>query len=139
MKVLFLDVDGVLNTYGNGSLYTLNKNKMHMLSYIIKQTKAEIVISSTWRLDPFAMSRLSKRLNYKNARIYGVTPRSPTGFRGQEIRSWLREHPEVSKYCILDDDDDDFFEDQKEFFVQTDGNIGLTLPIAMGVIECLNS
>jgi hypothetical protein len=67
MKVLFLDIDGVLNSYDNrdvlGNLWNINKeNKsrdqfgvlfdercVRWLKYIIEETGCKIVISSTWR------------------------------------------------------------------------------------------
>ena len=66
MKVIFLDIDGVLNTpasiklapifvegaptwYGR-HLHAFDKNCISALNKITDATKAKIVISSTWRL-----------------------------------------------------------------------------------------
>lgn len=36
----------------------------------------------------------------------GVTPRSSDGYRGKEIKSWLKENPVVQRFAIVDDSDD---------------------------------
>ena len=54
MKVIFLDVDGVLNTkYSKsrcGRFIGIDKDKVAQLKRIVDETDAEIVLSSTWRL-----------------------------------------------------------------------------------------
>lgn len=54
--------------------------------------------------------------------------------RGDEINAWLKDHPEVTKYAILDDDCD-FYDDQPLF--QTTFQYGLTDEIAEAVIKHL--
>ena len=53
MKVLFLDVDGVLNYEGCdsyfGSVHFVVEEKVRLLADIISETDAEIVLTSTWR------------------------------------------------------------------------------------------
>ena len=72
MKIIFLDVDGVLNTFGyvldkienpnrdveNGS--TLNLNALENLYNIVMETDAFIVITSEWRRVPNLMKELMK-------------------------------------------------------------------------------
>ena len=43
-----------------------------------------------------------------------------------EIKKWLKEHPECEYYLIVDDEDD-IIPEQKDHLIQTDGNIGFTL------------
>jgi hypothetical protein len=50
--------------------------------------------------------------------IIDKTPSKLSAIRGEEIAEWLREHPEVKEYAILDDSED-MLEEQKERFVQT--------------------
>ena len=53
IKVLFLDVDGVLNSRRDGYDIDLNTTShMKLLQKIIQQTGAKIVLSSTWRKEP---------------------------------------------------------------------------------------
>lgn len=132
MKVIFLDIDGVLNhqkhyewlietdeptplqrTYP----YTeLNPKSCQLLNEIIKETGAEIVVSSSWRLD--GENRLNYLFKYFGLpRIYDITPCLNTA-RGIEIGAWLAAHPEVIDYVILDDDEDMNVE-QIPFFIKT--------------------
>ena len=45
--------------------------------------------------------------------------------RGNEIKNWLENHPDIQNYLIIDDEAN-ILEEQKEHFVQTDINEGLT-------------
>lgn len=45
--------------------------------------------------------------------------------RGAEIDGWLKEHPEVVNYVIIDDRTD-FTDEQKKYFVHVDSMYGLT-------------
>ena len=56
MKVIFLDIDGVLNcskTRNPRKLpYVVDKRLLALLKRMLKRTGAKIVLSSTWRIDP---------------------------------------------------------------------------------------
>jgi hypothetical protein len=58
------------------------------------------------------------------------------GCRGDEIKAWLSEHPEVDKYAILDDDSD-MLDEQLPNFFKTTFQDGLTDDIAEKVTEHL--
>ena len=120
MKILFLDIDGVLNT-GRYSKYMIENNlndfdengamfdpnAVENLRFIIDSTNADIIISSTWRYDGLdKMKKLWKDRNM-SGRIVGITPhlisasfeevdskniwqKRPIGSRGMEIDEWLR-------------------------------------------------
>lgn len=138
MKVLFLDVDGVLNTHNNGGLYTLNKTRIRRLAQVVSTTGCKIVLSSTWRKDPIALRRLSNRLFYRKIKLIGTTTVDyfkQRQVRGDEIQLWLDTHA-VSKYAIVDDDSD-FLDSQLPYFVKTDGNVGLTDHHVNKLIEIL--
>ena len=45
--------------------------------------------------------------------------------RGEEIQRWLDAHPGIEQYVIVDDDSD-MLDSQKEHFVNTDPEHGLT-------------
>jgi len=54
MKIIFLDIDGVLNVIPQGrDKYGMifHPEFVENLKYIIEQTNAKIVISSSWRID----------------------------------------------------------------------------------------
>lgn len=156
MKVLFLDIDGVLNHEKHYKwlmetdeptplqrVYPyseFNPESCKILNRIIDETDAKIVLSSSWRLDGInRMNSLFKHFGLP--RIYDITPSLCIRFgslcRGKEIDKWLSEHPEVTKYVILDDDTD-MEEYQLPFFVKTNPyKDGLNNDIANKVINIL--
>lgn len=144
MKVLFLDVDGVLNTTKSRSLYSLSKPLLRRLQTIVEQTNCKIVLSSTWRKHPEALRRLKRTLEYRGMSIYDVTPvfwRDEEGnrlYRGHEIQHWLDDHPEVISYCIVDDDSD-MLDNQLRNFVQTDPDYGLTDVLVYRIVYRMNN
>lgn len=60
-----------------------------------------------------------------------------SGHRGTEIGIFLKQHPEVTKFVILDDDTD--LEPFLEWHVQTHEPFGLTLENAKQAISILSS
>ena len=123
MKVIFLDIDGVLNedttpTRTKTRMIFIDEEKLLRLKRIIDATGAKIVLSSTWRYD-----RHDPRLNgdflelqeaFHNVGLdfYSFTPVDAIGIRrGMEIKAWLGLHRgEVDRFIILDDEFWDFEE-----------------------------
>lgn len=139
-KVLFLDVDGVLNTTNSRSLFSLTKPTLRQLKRIIDSTDAHIVLSSTWRLSIDAFRHLNRTLSYRGLHISGTTPNlggeGGAVYRGKEIKAWLDENSSVMHYAILDDMSETFMEGLPGFF-RTDEATGLTEEIADKVIAHL--
>lgn len=118
MKVVFLDIDGVVNNpYIDADLKVKyfteydgrvsNVQAIRWLSRLCLETDAVIVISSTWRhagIDNVRNCLYNSGLD-PEVTIYDTTPNS-WGDRGDEIALWLKVHPEVDKFVILDDDND---------------------------------
>lgn len=118
MKVIFLDIDGVLNfaqteaRAPSGCIGIASQPLKH-LRKIVQKTGARIVLSSTWRRgwsrDEEACSNDGKYLIGRLKR-YGLhvidKTEHPTSAenRGCEIRNWLNRHPHVDKWIVLDDD-----------------------------------
>ncbi len=104
MKVLFLDIDGVVNKRENFNPaenpgpYPVDAYCAFLVGRIQLQTGCEVVLSSSWRNHPDGVENVSERI----VELYDVTPEAATGFRGNEIQYWLHKHPEVDKYAILD-------------------------------------
>ncbi len=123
MKIIFLDIDGVLTTVTWRSFQHFNPVCVNMLKSILKAGDYKIVISSTWRGSGINNnSSLDKELRASKLMDYlylpdWYTPRLNT-IRGLEIKDWLDKHPEVTDYLILDDDSD-MLDEQKPFFVKT--------------------
>jgi hypothetical protein len=63
-----------------------------------------------------------------------VTPDMPERPRRDEILSWLKDHPEVRRFAVLDDEDDEL--DALPLF-QPSGSTGLTDAIADGLVAYL--
>ena len=158
MKVIFLDVDGVLNSevsreqdrnkFDNWMECEVSESHIVNLKKIVDETGAQIVLSSSWRFDhPKATGRdfivdplmkiLDRKLKEVGLDIIDVTPDLRGKIRGVEIQDWLDRHSEVEKFVILDDDTD-MLEEQKPFFVNTTFKNGLTEELANKTIEILN-
>lgn len=138
MKILFLDVDGVLNSYKTGGMYALKRNCLRRLQKIVEETNCEIVLSSTWRKDEYALRRLRRVLAYRGLKIKDVTPNLGS-IRGAEIDWWFEMYnlkPITFRYAIVDDDSD-MLDEQLPHFFQTDPEYGLTDTITYRIIHHL--
>ena len=131
MKVLFLDIDGVLAIFRTwmiyGSVFHGDKNLKtkldpYGLEFIRKLEKlgVKIVLSSTWR----KFVQLKDFSKDTGINFYDKTEILNT-IRGDEIKEWLLRHTQVTKYCILDDDLD-FHPDQLKCLVRTKYADGIT-------------
>lgn len=123
MKVIFLDVDGVLNdeqTYKKERTpegYAGVENRfIKNLKYIVDKTGAEIVLSSDWReewhhngIHGKDMFYLIDKLKKFDLVISDKTPGHIKGKgysgRGQEIIKYLKSHKKITEYVVLDDND----------------------------------
>lgn len=119
MKVIFLDIDGVLNSelwaleMSAKKVYVFRDNileerALKILQHIVQDSGAQLVLSSTWRITPKQYEDADQWL-----RKYGMHLIDYTRFfcpedtcRGDEIAAWLREHPDVEQFVIIDDDCD---------------------------------
>jgi hypothetical protein len=140
MKVIFLDIDGVLNVIPQGrdefgSLF--HKEFMDNLKWIIDETNAKIVISSSWRHDGLKTLQEMWKKRGIAGEVIDVTPTYSSKYysepnysnlpfrerleRGFEIQDWLASHNDVDKFVIIDDDDD-MLESQMSNFVRTSEN-----------------
>jgi HAD domain in Swiss Army Knife RNA repair proteins len=135
MKVIFLDIDGVLNCRKTPNPrkfpYVIDDELLARFTQLLQQTGASVVLSSTWRYDPAGIF---------SAKHYGVpfmdiTPDMPNEPRCKEILEWLRDHPEVTRYVVIDDEDDEL--DKLPLF-QPSSRTGLTQKIVDGAADYLN-
>lgn len=124
MKVLFLDVGGVLvhsksieggnscgEPFGSSFYYaaTVDLACVQRVMRIVTETGAKIVVTSDWRLHTAQETGLRRAfynagLDRRKQRELFLTPTPKIGDdRGAEISAWLKLHPEVTQYVILDD------------------------------------
>ena len=146
MKILFLDVDGVLNNddwmWDMFKAYKVNAYKHNILNEaalcqlrrIINETDAKIVVSSSWRLVKTDYDDLKRWLKMFGMEVYSETPYKG-GIREDDIEAWLEEHDDVEQYVILDDEDD--MGQLYGHLVQTNFFEGLTKEDADQCIELL--
>jgi hypothetical protein len=144
MKVLFLDVDGVLN-HGIGEVMPC---KCTLVQQILIDAKCSLVISSSWRKHPHMLDDHLWRYLGQSAKdsCIGMTPvldrHLPCGLwagatRGHEIAAWLKHHKDVTRFAILDDDSN--VGDLTPHLFLTNSLVGVTHEIAQQVIQHLNA
>lgn len=158
MKVIFLDIDGVLNIIPEewdeyGAIF--HKHFESNLRKIIDNTNAKIVISSTWRFSGIKVMKEMWKARKLSGDIIGVTPyllnkddKLTSIKRGYEIQDYLDNNPDIENYVIIDDDSD-MLPSQIKNFVKTSENIdhpdcidigyGLTNICTEKVINILNN
>ena len=133
MKVLFLDVDGVLNKHSSYTTISDIGGGLKLdLDALIHDTKCKIVLSSTWRILEDTYNFISKHVE-----IFDVTDQD-RGCRGDQIQRWLNKHPEVTNYAIVDDDSD-MLDSQLRYYVHTEFEYGLTDNAAYRIEYILNN
>lgn len=138
MKVIFLDIDGVLNStrsfaaktvgdlnqpsrsYLEINLSVIDPIAIALLNKLCVATGADIVLSSTHRKMVDDIPLYLKQLGI-TAKCVGSTPITDRGFRGDEVNMWLGLNP-VGQYVIFDDDSD-FYSYQT--FIKIDRHVGL--------------
>jgi hypothetical protein len=144
MKVIFSDIDGVLNSSHKTEHDVLteggylNTEMVSNLNRLIRDTGAKVVISSSWRVinTQEEIDAALKQAGFVGE-IIGMTPRSSHGFRGLEIREWHRGRTDIENYIILDDDSDMLLWQASHFF-NTDHEFGLTNKIVYKATRFLN-
>ena len=153
MKVIFLDIDGVLNNQnhilklfnllGREQYFTIVR-ALHatpfdyrsclLLKQLIIKLDLKVILSSTWRCNANSKDLIKK---YAGIEILDSTPILSSGIRGEEIQQYLNSHKEITNYVILDDDSD-MLESQMKHFVKVDSKVGLTIKEIIQSEEILN-
>jgi HAD domain in Swiss Army Knife RNA repair proteins len=135
MKVIFLDVDGVLNCKRTANPrklpYVVDRRLLARFKRLLDRTGAKVVLSSTWRYDPAGLFSAK----HWGIPFIGTTPDMPKRPRRDEIRAWLKKHPKVTRFAVIDDEDDEL--DELPLF-QPSAAVGLTDKIVRGVVKYLD-
>lgn len=128
-KVIFLDIDGVLNSsfwndahpceINDGTL--IDSEKIKLLGELVRRTDAAIVLHSGWKywfdsnLEPLRTEskRLKTLLSQEGLTINSVTPDHATKeikrdkkfslIKAEEILAWLDNHKETEQWVVIDD------------------------------------
>lgn len=120
MKVIFLDIDGVLNSDKyfdkiegrdiHGIEEDIDVETIKLLRKAVEETGAKVVLSSSWRY--IKRAEHLKQLLFD----YGVLVHSSTPYlkneRGEEIKKWLKEHPDTEDFVLLDDEVWDSYDEE---------------------------
>lgn len=140
MKVLFLDIDGVVNCANTFNSMQGRFPLDPLLAFRVGKITLEVpelrvILSSSWRHSQEGIQEISKRI----VPISGITPfiNKPNRCRGDEIKAWLDAHADVTRYAILDDDNDMLPEQMTHFF-KTEWSTGITEEIADEIISYFN-
>ena len=120
MKVIFLDVDGVLNTPSSesrcGEYIGIDDEKVEKLKKIVEKTKTEIVLISTWKkywrkeeklkpLQDYSATYLDEKLAKQGLKAIDKTKDKADGrylSRGESILEYVYRN-NVENYITLDD------------------------------------
>ena len=135
MKIIFLDIDGVLNSrqYDADSGTTggnIDVSRLLLLKQLVDQTGAKIVLTSSWRRhwdsDGECTDDIGKELETTFGRfkmnLYDKTPELNND-RAKEISKWLAMNRDVDAFVIIDDIKFGWYE-LAPFVVNTDYHIG---------------
>ena len=158
-KLIFLDIDGVLNRTRSASHIRVEAELVKRLKWVLDETGAAVVLSTFWRHFDEYIAYILHRHGIDGGLVIGSTPGrvgsisdapsarlSRSAFdddeysgRAAEIRTWLDAHPSVTRFVILDDRASAADEATQAFFVHTDAAVGLTDADVEKALRILNS
>lgn len=167
-KIIFLDFDGVLNTEHNQNML-LYKGKtwkdkhgaffdpkaVAELNRIVEETKADIVIESSWKYLGLEAMRQMWRDRNMPGNVIDVTPSSAsnnwllnanldemdpahTQWKGVEIASWIAENLHDEDRYVIIDDEYVILDSQLPHFILTNPYDGIIPELADRAIKLLN-
>lgn len=157
MKIIFLDVDGVLNNTRTAETFEdyifVSDEKIELLKEIVDKTDAKIVLSSSWRRGWQAkdnnprcahdevrlFNAFELKLGEHGLHLMGYTPH--LWHRGKEIARWLEDWTgeSIESFVILDDLDKEFLKPHSNRLIQTKISEGLTKDHVEQAVSILNS
>lgn len=112
----------------------------HVQSLLERVPSLRIVISSHWRV--YGLEACKKILEHNgidSSRVVGITgdtKEDGKGDRGYHIEKWLKDHPEVVNFVIIDDESD--MGNYLNKLVKTNPFIGLTEKDIESAFKILN-
>ena len=154
VKIIFLDIDGVLNNDSDDSIdltdkaHFINPTLVTRLNNLIASTDAKVVLTSTWRLG-LTLDEILDLCSIigLEGEVIGMTDslnQYPFIHRGNEILKWIIDNEdlvgpkhEYKSYVIIDDDNDMLYR-QRNNFVKVDGELGLTEENVLDAFSILN-
>jgi HAD domain in Swiss Army Knife RNA repair proteins len=146
-KVVFLDIDGVLNNHNwseEAQSCLIIPECVAELNRVLRVTQAKVVVSSAWRYMILGGAMTLRGFSYM-LQTHGVRRLSivdttvadeSVRTRGAQIKHWVAAHA-PKRYVVVDDDEYDFAMFNHPF-VQTKKDEGLTGLQADRIIQYLN-
>lgn len=122
MKIIFLDIDGVMSTrqcWGKGmnnkwNAYKFDEKCVTVLNFILKETGAEIILSSDWRLH-YTLHEMIEIFSHNGiikgpigfTQLHHSLPHELENARIIEIKQWLKQNAwkEDISWVAIDDID----------------------------------
>lgn len=107
MNIIFLDIDGVLNTLGDTNLInkTFEYNKLMRLIKLSNETNSKIIIISDRRTFIDEREMIDDIFNSYNMNYGYLSLKRTHRKRSDEILYYLSNNPNITNYVILDDND----------------------------------
>ena len=139
-KHLFLDIDGVLNSFDDykvsgkeflenieNTTFILSDRQISLLNEIISKYHPKIILSSYWR-NRYPLSVIQKK--FKTAGFKGKISAITPSFGGEHEDRWQQikhyiDDNDVSEYIILDDSPLDRKKTKYPYWIKTDSYHGL--------------
>lgn len=154
-KLIFLDIDGVLNTQEYQQAWrakglpssdefsaVFDPRAVAQLKHIIEQTEADIVLISSWKFLGIEVLRQMWTQRELPGRLLDITPSSASDetllamdleledllntCKGTEIEAWLRQHSNPNVGYVIIDDEEVILPTQRAYFVQIKSEVGLS-------------
>ncbi len=158
MKVIFLDMDGVLNSThffksqkNAGALVEYSQSDdffrgmidpvaVAFLSEIATKSGAHLVLSSSWRM-VITLEDLEPMLRdagYKGRGFIGKTD-SKGAHRHEEISRYVAQHPEIARYVVIDDTRDAEIRGHSVITSHYTGLLPAHIPAALAILGVKHS
>lgn len=135
MKIIFLDIDGVLNTSSSrGSLQAdgLKQTCLDLLNTLLaERSDIQVVIISTW-LRWQKVHDIVRMIQLPIRRFAGSI--NPDLGKPRGIAQWLKEHPTIKDFLVVDDHPIEGYEDKQVWIF---GDVGLTSHDVTAIMERL--
>jgi hypothetical protein len=153
VKILFLDIDGVLNDHAQhrNGYCGIDPQKAGLLDFVVGETGCRIVLASAWRylilngsmrIDGFRNMLLTHGVPQRTAAVVDSylpadADKDDPHDRGKLARGWLDAFRTVTRFAAVDDLECGYREEGVPF-VRTDGAKGIRPQDVYDLVKILN-
>jgi hypothetical protein len=134
MRLLSLDFDGVLHPtmQADTVVRTIHFGWLPLLVGVLApHPDVCVLVHSTWRTQ-YDVDELRLLLGTLGERVVGAAPPGP---RYQSVLEWLRQHPEVTSYRMLDDEAEDFGSPPPAELILCEPSSGVSAPPVLDALR----